>query len=102
MQKPLIQIKLEEAGYTNIHTPDKCAGQTCIIHNPSDHHMLEWPLDLRLDKGGPAERQCVHRVGHPDPDSVAFLTRVRPLDAKYIGIHGCDGCCQPPEWDDYI
>ncbi len=31
------------------------------------------------------ERTCAHGIGHPDPDSLAWL--------GCEGIHGCDGCC---------
>lgn len=90
--KPVLQRKLEEAGYTNIHGPEKCAGQRCMIHNPTPHHMLGWPLDLRLDKGGPAERRCPHGIGHPDPDSLVFVAQF--LERGHAGVHGCDGCCR--------
>lgn len=65
----------------NIHLADKCAGQSCSIHNPSDHHMRNWPLHWRDDRGI-CERTCPHGIGHPDPDGIGD------------GVHGCDGCCQ--------
>lgn len=58
----------------------------CVIHGPSDHHMIGWPTHWRDDMKK-MERLCPHRVGHPDPDDCAF--RDDP------GIHGCDGCCVP-------
>lgn len=65
------------------HPPSRCEGRHCCIHNPSDHHMRNWPLhwrsDIRL-----MERICPHGVGHPDPD-----------DLQNNHIHGCDGCCKP-------
>ena len=75
------------------HPPDKCEGRPCCIHNPSDHHMLDWPLEWRNDTKV-MERICPHGVGHPDPDDVAYnLSRGRPE----MTVHGCDGCCAPPE-----
>lgn len=74
----------------NVHLADKCAGQYCVIHNPSDHHMREWPLNWR-DDTGIMERFCPHGVGHPDPDALDFHAR---LGQSWSGVHGCDGCCR--------
>ena len=63
------------------HSPDKCKGQHCCVHNPSDHHMKDWPQNYRTDRGI-TERICPHGVGHPDPDDPTTDT-----------THGCDGCC---------
>lgn len=70
------------------HAPDKCAGSHCPIHNPSDHHMRKWPQHWRDDRGI-MERTCEHGVGHPDPDCI--------YAQRDGGLHGCDGCCMPPE-----
>lgn len=78
-----------------VHHRDKCAGEWCCIHNPSDHPLNTARLDFRFDRGF-AERICDHGVGHPDPDSLAFLSRVMdPEDyrRRAFGVHGCDGCC---------
>lgn len=64
-----------------VHPKTKCKGQHCCIHNPSDHHMKEWPQNWREDRGI-MERICPHGIGHPDPD-----------DPTTDRIHGCDGCC---------
>ena len=75
--------------FINVHSPDECVGQPCVVHNQSDHHMREWPLHWRGDRAM-FERICPHGVGHPDPDHLAF----RPGD----NVHGCDGCCiETPE-----
>lgn len=77
---------------TNVHDKSECKGN-CPIHNPSDHHMKEWPLHWRDDRGF-FERICEHGVGHPDPDDVVYhLSR-----SNDISVHGCDGCCKPPEF----
>lgn len=65
----------------NVHDKHLCAGNNCCIHNPSAHHMIEWPQNYREDRGI-MERICEHGVGHPDPDDTTEDT-----------IHGCDGCC---------
>lgn len=71
------------------HDESKCAGQHCCIHNPSDHHMRDWPMLWRADKGV-MERICPHGCGHPDPDDAAYQERI---GKNYLNIHGCDGCC---------
>jgi hypothetical protein len=73
----------------NVHSEEVCAGQACCIHNPSNHHMRNWSMNFRADRGF-MERICPrefpgdtgHGVGHPDPD-----------DPFADPIHGCDGCC---------
>ena len=65
-----------------VHAKNTCKGDHCAIHNPSDHHMRDWKLIWRNDRGC-FERLCPeHGVGHPDPD-----------DLNHDGIHGCCGCC---------
>lgn len=82
---------------TNVHEADDCRLPNCPIHNPSDHHMREWPLHWRGD--GPFdmtrifERICPHGVGHPDPDSVRYALEF--MEDTTAGVHGCDGCCRP-------
>lgn len=80
-------------GVLRTHGAAQCAGPAdesgksiCCIHNPSDHHMIEWPQNWRGDKGM-MERICTHGIGHPDPDDLAVRT------TEWAGIHGCDGCC---------
>lgn len=72
----------------NVHPPERCAGQACVIHNPSDHHMRSWPLVWR----GKMERICPHGIGHPDPDESAYLKSM----GYGGGVHGCDRCCVKP------
>lgn len=77
---------------TNVHPPTLCVSQPCWVHNPSVHHMNSWPIGWREDKHT-AERHCQHGIGHPDPDDAAFHLR----NGRDVAIHGCDGCCAPPE-----
>jgi hypothetical protein len=74
------------------HPASACEGNHCCLHNPSDHHMVDWEMNWRPDRGI-MERLCPeHGTGHPDPDDIAYLKRVgRDADAE--GIHGCCGCC---------
>lgn len=78
------------------HSKNLCEGRACCVHNPSDHHMKDFPQHWREDTGV-MERTCPHGIGHPDPDDVAFRKRVNEDDGDAMGIHGCDGCCRPPE-----
>jgi hypothetical protein len=79
----------------SVHTEDKCEGEHCCIHNPSDHHMKDWPTLWRDDRKL-MERICEHGVGHPDPDDLAFKERMFGKKvAETEAIHGCDGCCNP-------
>ena len=71
------------------HPEGACEGDWCVVHNQSDHHMREWPIVYRGDKGT-VERQCEHGIGHPDPDDLAWHKRDK---RSYMGVHGCDGCC---------
>lgn len=89
------------------HAPRLCAGEYCVIHNPSGHHMNMWPTVFRSDQRhlilrAPhfgkifvlTERICPHGIGHPDPDSLAYARRVAGDEfVGGMGIHGCDGCC---------
>ncbi|MDH3424255.1 MAG: hypothetical protein OEN00_14780 [Gemmatimonadota bacterium] len=74
------------------HPASVCAGEICCIHNPSDHHMVEWPQHWRSD-AGKMERLCPHGIGHPDPDEIEWLIKADPQRADQLVIHGCDGCC---------
>lgn len=77
---------------TNVHPESACAGQHCVLHNPSDHHMRDWAAVFRADLHL-MERQCRHGIGHPDPDDVAW----HASQGRSRGIHSCDGCCRPPD-----
>ncbi len=91
------------------HHPARCQGRHCAIHNPSGHHMRDWPTTVRYDKFALTERVCPHGVGHPDPDSMAWLERCWPGVVarglshddgdgwKALGVHACCGCCRTPQ-----
>ena len=79
----------ESLRLSNVHNVSKCAGSNCCVHNPSDHHMRDWPMDWRSDKGV-MERTCPHGIGHPDPDDAAYNAS---RGMEYLNVHGCDGCC---------
>lgn len=77
-----------------VHPTEACEGEWCVLHNPSDHRMKDWPRDVRLDKWGVVERICPHGIGHSDPDSVAFFVRKGGANWGWVAVHGCDGCCR--------
>lgn len=73
------------------HSAEHC-DVPCPFHQPSAHHMVTWPLNWRGDLGL-LERICPDGIGHPDPDSLAYL---ETNGEQGLGIHGCDGCCRRP------
>ena len=76
------------------HRREACTGTSCCIHKPSSHHMTMWPLHFRGDRAPLMERICRHGVGHPDPDSIAYLHGLHPNgQGSAWEVHGCDGCC---------
>jgi hypothetical protein len=75
-----------------IHSRDICKNWNCVFHNPSDHLMKDWKINIRLDNRSLVERLCPkHGVGHPDPDSLAYFEKI---NIRYMGVHGCCGCCR--------
>lgn len=79
-----------DSGKIRIHPETACEGEYCVFHNPSDHHMVSWPINVRLDNKALVERICSCGIGHPDPDSVAYFER---QGITHMGIHGCCGHC---------
>ena len=75
--------------HIKVHNRERCKDQFCPIHNPSDHHMKDWPTNWRGDIGV-MERICPHGIGHPDPDDLFYKSA---LGITWPAIHGCDGCC---------
>lgn len=75
------------------HASDLCQGTYCCLHNPSDHHMKDWPLKFRSDKKV-MTRVCPHGIDHPDPDDLAFGNRLHPGSSHFRRLHGCDNCCK--------
>jgi hypothetical protein len=92
---PYDEVTLANGAVLRVHAPDKCAGQICSVHNPSDHPLKDAPRAWRASYGL-FERECEHKIGHPDPDALAFLVRLRGESASHLKYHGCDGCCVPP------
>jgi len=73
-----------------VHNRLGCEGRSCVIHNPSQHHMRDWPERWNWATKG-VERICPHGIGHPDPDSVAYW---KLKGREGLALHGCDGCCR--------
>ena len=53
----------------NVHEEKDCKGKNCVILNPSDHLMKDWPTHWRDDRGL-MERLCPHGVGSFPPPSI--------------------------------
>ena len=97
MGKTLLETYTTGTGQLiKVHTKQDCVGPFCCIHNPSHHHMREWPTHWRTDRYL-MERICPHGIGHPDPDHIAHLPQA-VQDSE--SVHGCDGCCvqEVKEW----
>ena len=81
-----------------VHNKETCGGESCVIHNPSNHHMKDWPTHWREDRGM-MERICKCGIGHPDPDDLIHRIKQAKIagvkDTNYLSIHGCCGCCNP-------
>lgn len=76
----------------HVYNPDCVI--SCVIHNPTLHHMQDWPTNWR-DDIFLMERMCEHNVGHPDPDDIAYKDRKYGTAAAHAAsVHGCDGCCR--------
>lgn len=88
-------VEIEGIVLVNVHDEAECAGRTCIIHSPTHHHMRAFPLHWRADRDI-FERICEHGIGHPDPDQFAYWDEISKHGDDGRGVHGCDGCCQPP------
>jgi hypothetical protein len=75
----------------DVHAPDICADEPCVIHHPTDHGMRAWPL-IWLQTVKAFYRICEHRLPHPDPDQFALWART----GQFIRVkHACcsELCC---------
>lgn len=76
-----------------VHLRQNCKGRSCVIHNPSIHHMRSMDLLYRDDRNI-FERICEHGIGHPDPDQFSYW---KEMGTEFEAVHGCDGCCREPK-----
>jgi hypothetical protein len=93
-------IGTHSQGPVKTHGRSVCEGRPCVIHNPSDHHMKDWPLSFRMDLGALAFRRCEHFAEHPDPDSLSYMAvRHGLMTALSLLLHRCceQACCNSPE-----
>lgn len=74
-----------------VHCIEDCKSEYCVIHNPSNHSMKDFPTHWRQDRYL-MERICPHGIGHPDPDDLAYKKSIGKL-SNYEAVHSCDGCC---------
>ena len=97
-EPPVEFYEIEGIRLVGVHKEAACAGRTCIIHSPTDHHMRLFPLHWRSDRGI-FERICEHGVGHYDPDQMTYW---KEQGWEGMDVHGCCGygCCVPPDHDE--
>ena len=90
--EPIFGIQMGP-GIILTHPREACEGRgiPCCIHSPSDHRMVTWKMNWRVDTGV-MERLCEHGIGHPDPDHMTYVLSVSE-DNKWQGVHSCDRCC---------
>lgn len=81
-----------QGALTKVHDASECHGRHCWVHDPSAHPLRHAPIVWRADKHA-AERRCVHGIGHPDPDDLAYQRMVGRSDMDWLENHNCDGCC---------
>jgi hypothetical protein len=82
---------VKKLGLVNIHDEWKCFGESCVIHNPSAHHMLWW-TPVFDSHTGLVSRLCPsHQVAHPDPDSLAWLAQHNPYTRHVCKCRCCHG-----------
>lgn len=109
-----MSIPLQDFPKDRLHSKAQCkesrrAGSPkfCVIHKPSVHRLTGARQIVRSSTL--IEDMCSHGVGHPNPDSAAYLNwsesmrKGRTVDHWFV--HGCDGCCgsvpEPIEDFDY-
>lgn len=52
-------------------------------------------MKINARSDGRVELVCQHGVGHPS----SMLTEARGVEwAEWMGVHGCDGCCEHPNF----
>lgn len=76
--------------FNRTHPRNETCEKSCVIHNPTPHHMQHWALHWRADRGI-FERICPCGIGHPDPDQHPYWDSTGRDHEK---IHGCCGCCK--------
>lgn len=85
------------------HPTSACNGDVCCVHNPSDHHMVNWPQQWD-PRGHMMHRLCEHDLVHPDPDDLRYqlMNSLPPQTMTLFPGQGlvtthfpCDGCCLP-------
>jgi hypothetical protein len=72
---------------TGAHGIERCIGDTCAIHNVTQHPLSEWPQEYdELERT--ISRICPHGIMHPDPDDAPYRASTGRSTR-----HTCDGCC---------
>lgn len=74
----------------NVHTPDKCEGQFCVIHNPVPGPWDKWDTDWR-DDWRLMTRICPHNVSHVAMEEMLRMPLLGMISHEHPG--GCDCAC---------
>ena len=65
-------ITIHGVSPTNVHPESACTGRPCVLHNPTDHTMRDWPIRWATDTAL-FERACPHSEWVVDPDQLDYL-----------------------------
>jgi hypothetical protein len=86
-QQAVVKTALEPAVILGVHSTSVCAGQSCAIHQRTNHRMRHFPQFFD-NQTQAMYRVCVHRNFHIDPDE-----RPNVITQFYDGPGDCCGCC---------
>ena len=59
----------------SVHSKEKCEGQHCVIHNPSDHPLRRYPTSWDEERKLMYRVIEEHRIKLMDPDEVSYQKR---------------------------
>jgi len=78
------RVTIHGVSLTNVHPESACTGRPCVLHNPTDHTMRDWPIRWATDTAL-FERECSHGEWLVDPDQLDYLRQT------YVTLRGI--CC---------
>jgi hypothetical protein len=77
----------DDESYTlyGVHREEKCSGDPCVLHNPSDHDLRDW--SLQWIEGGFVRVNTATDEGRDDPDVAAFRKARSGPRIKCLNCH---------------
>lgn len=77
------------------HHRTHCRGRYCAVHNPSNHHMKDWPQQFE-PKLYEMYRICPHGHKHHDPDHIDYMVSSGKRTRGSFGYTIACMCGRPP------